>query len=343
MENVFARSGVKAISLFRKHIFRTQLALSIFYFCIVAIILIISSQITRTLFLNRITPRFEDRIETNFENKNPRPVKPSAADVQEDLQNIMFIVNGIFLILAGILGYFLAGLTLAPLHASYEKEQRFLNDASHELRTPLTILRTSLENIKRKGNDAIQTNTQEAIEEVDRMNNLLQNILTLSRAEQYNTKTRSISCEEMLNDIVQRMQPIAEKQSCTIALLPNKENIFIAGDKEALERAFVNLIQNAITYNKPQGNVTISFEKRKNQVSIQIKDTGIGMNTEELTHLTERFYRAEKSRTRSKGGSGLGLAIVEQIIKNHKGTLQFNSTPEKGTTATVSLPIHKAS
>lgn len=343
MENVFARSGVKAISLFRKHIFRTQLALSIFYFCIVAIILIISSQITRTLFLSRITPRFENRIETSIENKTPRPVKPSAAEVQEDLQNIMLIVNGTFLILAGILGYFLAGLTLAPLHASYEKEQRFLNDASHELRTPLTILRTSLENIKHKGNDAIQTNTHEAIEEVDRMNNLLQNILTLSRAEQYNTKKDIFSCHDLLENVVKRMQPLAEEQTCTIVFTPNNESVSIVGDKEALERALINLVQNAISYNKPQGTVTLSFEKRKRHVDINVKDTGVGMNTEELTHLTERFYRAEKSRTRSKGGSGLGLAIVEQTIKNHKGTLQFSSTPEKGTTATVSLPIHKAS
>lgn len=343
MENVFARSGVRAISLFRKHIFRTQLALSIFYFCIVAIILIISSQITRTIFISRITPRFEERIEINIENGASRPLKPSAAEVQEDLRNIMLVVNGIFLTLAGVLGYFLAGLTLAPLHASYEKEQRFLNDASHELRTPLTILRTSLENIQHKGGDAIQTNAQEAIEEVDRMNHLLQNILTLSRAEQYNAKTTIISCEEMLSSIVQRMQPLAEKQTCTITLLPNTENISIMGNKEALERALVNLVQNAITYNKPQGTIVLSCEKKKGNANITVEDSGIGMNTEELTHLTERFYRVEKSRTRSKGGSGLGLAIVEQIIKNHKGILHFASIPEKGTTVTISLPIHKAS
>lgn len=342
MKNVFARSGERAINLFRKHIFHTQLALSVFYFCIAALMLIVSSQVTRSLFLGKITPRFESRIETITENTPLRLQKPSARELQNDLQDIMLIVNIIFLALAGVLGYFLAGLTLAPLHASYEKEQRFLNDASHELRTPLAILRTSLENIERKGSDVVKTNAKEAIEEVDRMNHLLQNILTLSRAEQYTHSKTALSCNELLEEVTERMHSLAEKYECNLSFTA-EEDAVLFGNKEALERVLVNLIQNALTYNKPNGSVELSLQRKRSEAIIQIKDTGIGMNEEELAHLTERFYKAEKSRSRSKGGSGLGLAIVEQIIKDHRGKITFTSTPEKGTIATVTLPIHKAS
>lgn len=341
MANVFARSGEKAISLFRKHIFRTQIALSLFYFCIVAGVLIVSSQITRSIFVGRVAIRFNERIEEGTTLIFPRG--PNAADVQQDLRDSMFVVNIAFLMLASVLGYFLAGITLKPLSDAYEKEQRFLNDASHELRTPLAILRTSLENIAYKGGTMISNDTQDALEEVDRMHHLLENILTLSRAKQYTLQKEVLSCNEFGKSIINRVQSLAEKHHCIISFLPSEKEVAVFADKESLERALLNLIHNAFAYNKPNGTVTLAIKKEGSRAVFTVSDTGSGMTKEELEHITERFYRPEKSRTRSQGGSGLGLAIVDQIVKDHKGMLTFSSILGKGTTASITLPVHKAS
>lgn len=338
MANVFARSGAKAINLFRKYLFRTQLALAIFYFLVTAILLGISSEITRIVFIERISHRFEEHQnfaqETEFRRTTP-------ASVREELQSVMLAVNGMLLTLAGVMGYFLAGFTLEPLKKSYEKEQRFLSDASHELRTPLTILRTSLENLETKAEDHTKKDIKDAIEEVDHMHHLLQNLLVLSRAQQ-NLPVATISLNTLVKRCIERMQIFAEKEK-QILLLKEEGQCSIEGNERVLEQAITNVIENAITYNKPGGNVTIHLSKREKCARIAISDTGIGMTKEEIAHSTERFYRAEESRTRTRGGSGLGLAITQQIIELHGGKLEITSETGKGTVVTLNLPIHKAS
>jgi signal transduction histidine kinase len=338
MANVFARSGAKAINLFHKYLFRTQLALAIFYFLVTAVLLGISSEITRIVFIERISHRFEDH-PTIAQETELRRATP--ASVREELQNVMLAVNGILLTLAGIMGYFLAGLTLDPLKKSYEKEQRFLSDASHELRTPLTILRTSLENLETKAEGTTKKDMRDAIEEVDHMHHLLQNLLVLSRAQQ-NLPITSVSLNALLKHCIERMQIFAEKEKQTLFLKEDGQ-YSIEGNERVLEQAITNVIENAITYNKPKGNVTIHLFKRDKYACIAISDTGIGMTEEEIAQSTERFYRAEESRTRTHGGSGLGLAITQQIIELHKGKLEITSKIHKGTVVMLNLPIHKAS
>lgn len=335
MENVFVQSGGKAINLLSKHIFRTQLALSFFYFCIVAAILGISSQTTRSIFLHRVNPRFDMRIESTH--------TLSAREIQQDLYEAMLMVNGVLLICAGFIGYFLAGITLKPLQESYQKEQQFLHDASHELRTPLAILRTSLENIERKGDSALQETAKDALEEVDRMHHLLQNILLLSRNERYRAKQQLVSAQEIAEKSIDRMQVLAKQHQCTLNIKKDTEDFSLLGNQEELERMLINVLHNALSYNNPNGNVTLSLKKNRSHGIFIIEDNGIGMSEEEIQHLTQRFYRVEKSRARSTGGSGLGLAIVQQIVENHKGNLSFASTPRKGTTVRIEFPIHNAS
>lgn len=338
MANVFARSGEKAISLFHKYLLRTQLTLAVFYFIVTAIMLGISSEITRLVFLDRITHQLEEPAVNSVIKRGP----PNAATVREELQKTMMAVNGVLLTLAGIMGYFLAGITLEPLKKSYEKEQQFLSDASHELRTPLTILRTSLENLQNKTDASLKKEIDESIEEVDRMHQLIQNLLTLSRAEHQTLPMKKVELIPLIANATERMTSLAEKKNQKI-IIKNSEDISVLGNTYALEQALTNILENAILYNRPQGTVTISLTKQDDQAHITIEDTGIGMSQEDIAHSTERFYRAEKSRNRAQGGTGIGLSIVEQIVTLHKGSLNIESEPGKGTKITLCFPIHKAS
>ncbi len=338
MANVFTQSGEKAISLFRKHLLKTQLTLALFYFIVAAIMLGISGEITRLVFIERVKQQFEQTTESAV-----RRGPPTAAAVRDELRKTTLVVNGALLTLAGITGFFLAGITLEPLKKSYEKEQQFLSDASHELRTPLSILRTSLENLHAKIDHAHKQEIKENIEEVDRMHHLIQNLLTLSRTEQQTLPMKNIPLIPLITGITERMQKIAEKKDQHIITEKNTDDIAILGNSSALEQALTNVMENAILYNHTKGIMTVCIAKNNNYAQITIKDTGIGMSEEDIARSTERFYRGEKSRNRAQGGSGLGLAIVKQIVTLHKGTLTIHSEPEKGTTVILSFPIHKAS
>lgn len=340
MANVFARSGEKAINLFRKHLFRTQITLAIFYFIVAVLMLGISSEMSKAIFVGRIAPHFEERIMIEGNRRTPAA---AAGIVREELRDAMLLTNGVLLTLAGAMGYFLAGLTLEPLKKSYEKEQQFLSDASHELRTPLTILRTSLENLENNVGEKHKTDVKDAIEEVDRMHHLLQNILLISRAERLTPAHTAVPVHALIEQVVKSLTPLAQKeqQSIIVANVDSKEAI--SGDKQLLERALANVVENAILYNQQHGTVTISAQGTPQEIQIMVTDTGIGMSDEDIALSTERFYRAEKSRARVHGGSGLGLSIVEQIVKPHQGSLAIKSAIGKGTTVTLTLPIHKAS
>jgi two-component system, OmpR family, sensor histidine kinase CiaH len=338
MENVFARSGEKAINLFHKHLLRTQLTLAIFYIVVMAVMLGLSGEITHRVFTERISQKFQE-----INEQLPRRELPTAKTVRKELKETMLIVNGILLALAGIMGYLLAGITLEPLKKSYEKEQQFLSNVSHELRTPLTILRTSLENLKTKTGILHTKEIEESIEEVDRMHNLMQNLLTLSRGESHALEQKKISLNQLAKNTTERMRIFAKKHHQKIILKENSEEMMVEGNEPALEQALTNVIENAIVYNSRQGTVHIGITKKNNRVQVTITDTGIGMSKEDATRSTERFYRAEKSRNRAQGGSGIGLALVNEIVKAHRGNLKIHSEPGKGTTVTLSFPVHKAS
>lgn len=339
MANVFARSGEKAISLFHKYLLKTQLTLAVFYFIVTAIMLGISGEITHLVFAERITRHWQEPLA----GEEMRRTAPNAKTVRKELQETMLIVNGILLTLAGIMGYFLAGITLDPLKKNYEKEQQFLSDASHELRTPLTILRTSLENLQTKIDPSLKKEVDENIEEVDRMHQLIHNLLTLSRAENQALPLKKTELLPLITSVIERMRVLAEKKEQHIALDKKIENIAILGNASALEQALTNIIENAIIYNNPKGTITISLAQYEHQARIVVEDNGIGMHEEDVARSTERFYRAEKSRNRTQGGSGIGLAIVKEIVTFHRGDLSIKSKPGKGTKITLSFPIHKAS
>ncbi len=339
MKNIFAQSGEKTINLFRKHLFQTQITLAIFYFIVAACMLGISGEITRGIFIYRIAQQFEEQSIQAPPRRNPME---SPKEIREELREITIIVNSILLTLAGVFGYILAGITLKPIQESYEKEQQFLSNASHELRTPLTILRTSLENLKEKIPQQEKESVEECIEEVDQMTKLLENILTLSRSEEQVQKNEPVNLEKIIEEAKGAHAKMALEKNILLDE-EEKEHIVMQGNASLIKRAVENVIENAILYNNQGGTVTISLKKQESSAIIIIKDTGIGMSDEERERSTDRLYRAEKSRARAHGGSGLGLSLVKKICEMHGGSLEIQSEPNKGTTVSLSFPIHNAS
>jgi signal transduction histidine kinase len=286
---------------------------------------------------------------------------PTVADIRADLIASLIFVNGILLLLASIASYWLARLTLKPIQIAYEKQRRFLGDASHELRTPLSILQIELENElhSEKNASAQNAKNREAIEskleEVQRMSKLVGDLLTLSRLDDdtvpKHRKTTRVSISEFglqIQKITERLTSLAQTHTVSLSYIDEitqtnslnttLKNRYIAIDEELLSHALTNLIQNAIFYNKKNGTVEVKIKSHGKKVQIIVSDTGVGIQEHDLKHIFDRFYRADKSRTRSNvkhSGSGLGLSIAKTTLAHMNATLHLSSEVDKGTIATI--------
>lgn len=282
--------------------------------------------------------------------------QPTAAEIRADLIASLIFVNGILLLLASVASYWLARITLRPIRLAYEKQKRFLGDASHELRTPLSILQIELENELHGERDEQKIESAKSkLEEVKRMGKLVSDLLTLSRLDDEVTpklrKASLISIDEFkgkIQQITKRLEPLAASHSVALDFKDEIRPSAAAGkatkqrliniEDELLSHALTNLIQNAIFYNKKDGSVDVAVRMNGKKVKVTVTDTGVGISEHDLEHIFDRFYRADKSRTRSNvksSGSGLGLSIARSTLMHLGGTLHFESEVGKGTVATI--------
>ncbi len=241
---------------------------------------------------------------------------------------------------AGI-GWFLSGLAIAPVRDSYQQLKQFTADASHELRNPIAVIQTNVQVALTDPDEQFQRSQLEVIERLTRrLGKLVDDLLFLARQESglIPTSKEPISLSILLKNVFEEQQAIAQKKHLTFSYHQNHSTTYsFKGDPDQLTRLFTNLIANAIQYT-PSGSITVSLNATAHSNTIAIADTGIGIPTQALTHIFDRFYRVDAARSRSAGGSGLGLAIAKIITDNHHGQLTLTSEPQKGTTATVTLP-----
>jgi signal transduction histidine kinase len=154
-------------------------------------------------------------------------------------------------------------------------------------------------------------------------------------------KSAPVPLDELIADAVQEFRPAFAEKKISLnvhALQP----AVVQGDRDSLYRVFSNLLQNALRYTDSGGSVDINMANDSGQARVSVTDTGIGMSSEDLARIFDRFYRADKSRSRAAGGSGLGLAIVKSICEYHKGSISVQSVEGKGSTFTVKLPMAAA-
>jgi two-component system, OmpR family, sensor kinase len=231
--------------------------------------------------------------------------------------------------------------TLGRLEHLFTSQQRFLADVSHELRTPLTVIKGNVDLMRRmKQMDAESLDTIE--DEADRLSRLVGDLLLEAQAESGKLPLHFIPLEldTLLLEVFKEMRILARDR--VQLKLPEIDQIIINGDRDRLKQVLINLIANAIKYTPQGGEVFLSLGKVGENARIIVRDTGPGIPAEDLPHIFERFYRAEKSRSRSKiGGFGLGLSIAYWIVNHHGGQIEVDSSEGKGTTFCIYLPIPK--
>ena len=259
-------------------------------------------------------------------------------------QLIIDLAAGSTIMLAAVafIGWFLSGIAIAPVHTSYQQLKQFTADASHELRNPIAVIQTNVQVALTDPDEQFQHSQLEVIERLTRrLGRLVDDLLFLARQESglIPMQKEEIDLDTLLSNVVEEQQAIAQEKRLTLTYTNPSSPIphSLQGDPDQLTRLFTNLIANAIQYTL-EGRISVHLKNINNQNMVAITDTGIGIPTENLDHIFDRFYRVDAARSRSAGGSGLGLAIAKIITENHQGQLTLQSQPEQGTTATVILP-----
>jgi two-component system OmpR family sensor kinase len=230
---------------------------------------------------------------------------------------------------------------LSRLDQTFESMRRFVADASHELRTPISIIRGEADvALSHERSPAEYRQTLAIIlDESRRLSRLVDDLLNLARADAGHVKlqVQEFYFNDLLVECCRSMQALAGARDIRLQCHA-AEDVPFHGDEELLRRLVMNLLDNAVRYTPRGGQVSATLRADGAGLSIQVSDTGMGIAPEAVPHLFERFYRADRARSRQDGGFGLGLAIVKWIAESHRGAVGLASQPGAGTTFTVTLP-----
>ena len=227
---------------------------------------------------------------------------------------------------------------LDRVEAAHSSQHRFVADASHELRTPLTILRGEIDVALRRPRspEEYAEVLQSSREEIERLSRLTENLLTLARADAGDAVVRKepVDVATIASEVCRKLAPFSEQQRVPLTC-ETAGPAMVSGDAVALEQIIFNLAENALRYTPPGESATIRVATTDAEVTVEVADHGCGISAEHLSHLFERFYRADKARSREFGGAGLGLSIVKTLVEAHGGRVEARSEVGAGSTFTV--------
>jgi two-component system phosphate regulon sensor histidine kinase PhoR len=225
-----------------------------------------------------------------------------------------------------------------------EVRREFVANVSHELRTPLSIFQGYLENLM--DDPAMERAEQAEIFEIlrkhsQRLNALLEDLLTIARLESRHEKLEhsTLDLGPLLGDIAGDWEAKMRQKKLTLEIEVAPDLPSIRADRRRIEQVLNNLLENAVKYTEPAGRITLRATAEAAAIVVRVEDTGIGIPPTDLPHIFERFYRADKARTREQGGTGLGLSIVKHLVNLHGGTVSAESTYGKGTAISLRLPL----
>ena len=226
-----------------------------------------------------------------------------------------------------------------------QSRSQFVQNASHELKTPLATMKLLLENLIYQPDMPAELRAefmQDMNHEIDRLSGIITDLLTLTKMDSEETaiKHEKFDFTELCIGAVHALQPAAEKNRLTLTMDVAKD-VTLQGDESKLGQVIYNLIDNAIKYTPEGGSVHVTMKADGRNAVFAVKDTGVGIPEEDAKHIFDRFYRVDKARSRETGGTGLGLSIVRQMVQLHRGEIKVDSTPGKGSTFTVTLPLRK--
>jgi signal transduction histidine kinase len=232
---------------------------------------------------------------------------------------------------------------IARLEQSFSGLRRFTADASHELKTPLTVLRADIERAMSTGPRSTEglVALEEALQETARMAALVESLLTLARADEgrFDLHRELVPLEPLVRDVAETAQILGEDAGMRVTLL-TVEPVTVLGDALRLRQLLLNLVTNAVKYTRRGGRIEISLVRRGESAEFSVTDTGIGIAGADLPYVFDRFWRADRARSRSseRAGVGLGLSISQWIAHAHGGSISVASRLGRGSTFTVSLP-----
>jgi heavy metal sensor kinase len=261
------------------------------------------------------------------QNLSSRLVVPNTRD---ELQRLSETLNGM----------------LERLEAAFKKITQFTADASHELRTPVAVMRTRAELSLRKARSADEYRDviAEVLAELEKTSGLIEQLMFLARADS-GAETLHFSATnvaEVLREACHQGSALAEAKQIAFQEQISGDSLWIQGDASSLRRLFLILIDNAVKYTPASGQVEVSLHRNDGYAVAEVRDTGIGIAEADLPNVFERFYRADKARTRESGGVGLGLSIGRWIAEVHAGTIEVRSSPGRGSIFQIRLPITNA-
>jgi two-component system, OmpR family, sensor kinase len=229
--------------------------------------------------------------------------------------------------------------TLERLESLFTSQQRFLADVSHELRTPLTVIKGNVD-LMRRIKEADEESLSSIDQEAGRLTRLVGGLLMLAQAEsgKLALNMKPVELDLLLTEVFTEMCVLSGSK--VKVHLNDIDQVMVNGDRDRLKQVLLNLVSNAVQYTPQGGDVFLSMSKIGEQARIIIRDTGPGIPAEDLPHIFDRFYRAEKSRTRSTtSGFGLGLSIAHWIVEHHGGQIKVESKEGKGTTFVIWLGV----
>jgi signal transduction histidine kinase len=260
-------------------------------------------------------------------------------DALSRLVRQLVLASLIGIVLGALASLLMASRSLRPIGRAFQRQREFVADASHELRTPLTLIRTNVEAWLRRSNGTSRIYAKSIVEEVEQLNRIVGDLTTLALADarQLRLDSRPMELNDVVKGLIVQATPLAEERG--VQLRPNLNGgVRVDADLGRVRQLLLILIDNALTHTPSGGEVSVGVTRLNGRAHVTVTDTGEGIPTGDLPHIFERFYRADKARTRESGGTGLGLAIAKWIVDAHKGEIGVKSAEGKGTEVDVSLP-----
>jgi two-component system OmpR family sensor kinase len=248
------------------------------------------------------------------------PVPPAA----DELQRLTITVNDL----------------LARLEGLFSAQRRFVADVSHELRTPLAAMQGNLEVLDRgaaRDPELLAESLADMRREVARLIRMANDLLLLAQSEAgVQLRDEPIELDTLLLEVHRELRPLAGDVQLRIG---HEDQIIVHGDRDRIKQALLNLGINALQHTPPGGTVTLGLAQQDDYAALTVTDSGNGISANDLPNIFDRFYRADRSRSRHQGGAGLGLAIVKWVAEAHNGRVEVTSAPGAGSQFSLLLPL----
>lgn len=240
------------------------------------------------------------------------------------VMKISIFIAIIAMIVVFIIVYLLSGKAIEPILRNFEKQKRFITDAGHELKTPLAAISANADvlTLTVGKNDSINRIKKQTRQ----LNALIQEMLTLAKLEDYEKKSEfsKVDLSLLMKDVILELEPIAENSNKKL-LINIEDDICIFGDNFGLQHLISVLLDNAIKYCTDKGTITARLSRSGKKILMEIRNTGNVDGVEDLNRLFDRFYRADKSRSKATGGFGIGLSIAKAVVENHHGEISVQN------------------